>query len=692
MSPVRVTWRRTIGMARDLYSTVLAAAGFLAACAALFAFNLADAEGTGVQLAAVWTVSVAPIVPVLSALLGMDVWSDERRSGRIDLLLSAPVRERDFVLGKFLGVWTMTILGILGFHLSTLVFLIFFAPRLLAEMPLAGFLPGFLALALQAGLWSAVAVMASAAFRHAAAAACTALAATAVLPRGAWYALLEWSRDGRTSLGVMPFDAHAFDMASGLFATGTVAAYLILTVTALFVASKLVASVRFVGRGSRGILGSTVFAVVLALACAGSGVALAERLSVTIDLPSFGSGETRFSARTRNILSELRDRVTVTAFLSRNDARFRPLAHFLRALDSEADAMGGAGVDVRYVDPDWDVGEAARLVRAGAVRDSLVFERGRGARLAAIPLSEGCDERACASAMLKVSVTPQRRCVYWTSGHGEYAFDVYGKFGMSDISRDLARDGYRNQKIDLAGDVPIPSDCALIVVAGAKNDFSRVEASRIDAYLHQGGRLMVLLGSSELGGVTPMLSGWGLRPVSASLSSVRTLTGTDVLVGDFSDHPISRPLQGSQIVLDRPIALTPSAAAESVAGADRISFSELASAGGVCVAAVAERGAGTGDDVAIRPTRIVAIGDADFVMNGQLGVRANANRDFFLNCVAYLSGTDAMTKSGASANQLVSGMDDRESRAKFLLVTSVGFPAAVFALGLLLIWRRRRAE
>ena len=45
MSPVRVTWNRTIGRARSLFSTAFAAGGFLAASAALFAFRLDAAEG-----------------------------------------------------------------------------------------------------------------------------------------------------------------------------------------------------------------------------------------------------------------------------------------------------------------------------------------------------------------------------------------------------------------------------------------------------------------------------------------------------------------------------------------------------------------------------------------------------------------------------------------------------------------------
>ena len=90
------------------HTTALALAGFLAAAAALLAFNLDAAEGSRVRLVPLWTVSVSPVLPLLSALLGMDVWSDERKTGRVELLLTAPVRERDLVLGKFLGVWAMS--------------------------------------------------------------------------------------------------------------------------------------------------------------------------------------------------------------------------------------------------------------------------------------------------------------------------------------------------------------------------------------------------------------------------------------------------------------------------------------------------------------------------------------------------------------------------------------------------------
>lgn len=687
MSPVRVTLRRTIGRLTNLYSTALSFACFLAATGALFAFNLSAAEGGDMPLATVWTISVSPVLPILVSLLAMDVWSDERSTGRIDLLLSAPVREREFTFGKFFGVWILSLVAIVISQFASLVFVAAFAPKLIGDLSLFGFLPGVLALAMQSALWTAIGVAISALFKHSAAAACFSIILLSALPRGLWWGLLEWAPQGRLSFGEMPIDAHVYDLSLGLVSTGTVLSYLVLTVASLMIASKLVARLRLVGKGASSIRASTTLTVLLAMVLAGSVMALAIRLNMTLDLPVGATSEGRFSARTHRILSEARGEVSVTAFLSRKDPRFRPICHFLRALSDEAIAAGGARITLRYVDPKWDLGAAERLVRAGAREDSLLFERGR--RLEVLPLKDGYDERICASAILKVAMPPQRRSVYWTKGHGEVSFDWYGNWGLSDIARDLMRDGYRNLTIDLVGDAQVPSDCALIVIAGAKDDFSRAEVGRLDAYLKQGGRLLVLMDKPESGGLATMLSGWGMRPTLANLTSVRTLSGTDAIVSEFGDHAVSSPLAGSQVVLEKPVAFVPSAAVESVGGADRIEFSELAKVGGTCVAALTERGAGAGKDLAIRPTRIVAIGDASFVMNGQLAARANANRDFFLNCVAYLSGTAAVTEAGTEANRLVSGMD-RLARVRFVIASAAVFPAVVLLMLLVYVTKRRR--
>jgi hypothetical protein len=163
-----------------------------------------------------------------------------------------------------------------------------------------------------------------------------------------------------------------------------------------------------------------------------------------------------------------------------------------------------------------------------------------------------------------------------------------------------------------------------------------------------------------------------------------------VIVSDFSGHELSAPLKGSRLVLGKPVSFAPSAVADAGTDAGKIEFHPLAKVCDETVAAAVERGAIAGSDIAVRPTRIVAVGDASFVMNGMLSARANANRDFFLNCIAYLSGSGSFDTGGVEAGVLTSGMD-RLERGRYLLFGSLIAPVAVF-LTLLAIFGRRRSE
>jgi len=674
MSPVRVTWGRTLGHARGLYTTALAVAGFLALSAATFAFNFDRAEGGTRALAALWAASVSPVLPVLAAFLSMGSWSDERQSGRMASLLSVAVRERDYVLGKFFGSWTVLMASV-ALSLASLVgALLVLAPASLAGASPLSFAPALLALGVQGLLWTAVSEASSAMFRHAAAAAATSVVLLVALPRAVWAGLRLWSPRGAEAFGEMPFDAHVVDASLGTLSLGTLAGYLVVTGVFLLVTAKCVAAARLVGRGARLLRVSTGVVLALAFLLAALAVRLALRFDVSADLPTFGLAS-EFSPRTRSILAESSGTVAVTCFLSRDDARFRPLGHLLRSLGKASAALGGARLELRFVDPRWDVAAAERLAAHGVTEDALVFERGR--RVVVLPLRDGCGERLCASTIRRLAAPPPRRNVCWTVGHGEAALDGYGLYGLSDIARELAREGYRNAPLDLAA--AIPGDCALVVLAGPRNALSRAELDRLDAYLRVGGRLLAFLGPGEDDGLAALLAAWGIRRAPAVLAGAKTLSGGDVIVSEFAGHPVSAPLRGARVVMDRPSAFAPSAAALAGAGADRIGFSALASLGGSALAVAVERGAEAGEDLAVRPTRIVAVGDATLPLNGSLASRANANRDFILNCVAYLAGADVPDAGGAEAGVLVSGLD-RAARARLAVVTVGGVPALVFLL------------
>ena len=686
MNPVSVTCRRTLSQARSRCSTAAAVAMFIAASAVSFALGLHRAEGSRQLLSVVWAASMSPLLPFIAAVLSMDVWSEERESGRMDLLLSVAVPERDFVIGKFMGVWIGLVVSVLVSLAVSLVSLLMFAPDVFDGASFAAFAPAFAMLALQGALWCAIGVLASAAFMRGAVAALATLVAAVALPRAVWFALWLWFRKEGSPLGEMPFDAHAADAAVGVLSTGAIFSYLAFTVASLLAATKLVVMRRFSGRKSRGGRFSCRLSTVLAGMCALSVSVLAVRLDATLDLPVLES--LSFSQRMRHVLAESSGHVIATCFMSRHDPGFRQASRFLRALKGQANSAGGLTLSVGFVDPNWDIVAAERLVRKGVEERSVVFENGR--RFAALPVDADFGDRAVASTIRRVAMPPQRRGIYWTVGHGETSFNNYLNWGMSDMARELSREGYTNSSLDLAGDGGVPSDCALIVVAGAKNDFSRAELGRVDSYLRSGGRLLVLMGRPGEGGVSSLLPAWGVIPAVRPLSKARTLSGSDVIVSDFAEHAVSSSLEGSRIILEEPLVFDMSAAAESVSGADRIEFTPVAYVGADAVAVAAERGVGTGRDLAIRPTRIVVIGDASFAMNGQLSARASANRDFFMNAVAYLSGSDPSVSNGTDVGILTSGAD-RDKRIEFAVFSAVVAPVLVFlVLALVALHRRRR--
>lgn len=686
MSPIKITATRTIGIALGSVSTIFSIVAFLATVAMRFAFGIEESEGAAISLVVVWTMSVAPVLPVLAALLAMETWSGERQSGRIDFLLSVAVREGDFVLGKAVGVWAVMMLSVLFFWISSLSVLMVYAPKLISPVELSSFFPALMMLALQGAVWCAAATMLSALFKHAAAAALASVVILAFLPRAIWFALKAWSGFDRTAFGEMPLDAHVVDVALGALPLGPIAAYVVVTLLLLFITKKCVMSFRFAGNGAKSQKASTMITIALAFMVVVLSVMAASRVEGTIDLP-MADHRVPVSIRTRNILSETNGRIGITCFLPRNDARFRQVGHILRALKRESESIGGARIDLRFVDPRWDIGAAERLVNRGVAVGNVVFENWH--RLVKIAIDEGCDERVCASAIRRVSSSQRPRKVYWTVGHGEVKYDDYSAFGMSDAARDITHEGFANSVIDLATDGKIPGDCALIVIAGAKDGFSRVEIERLDAYLREGGRLLLMTRSIDESGLASLMATWGLRSTMLVGSGLKTMSGSDVIVDKFAEHPISSTMLGSRIVLERPISFVPSVVAETGTGVDRIGFSAIAECVGSAVVASIERGGGIGSDIAMRPTRIVAVGDPSFVINGQLAARACGNRDFFLNCIAYLSGSDVYGDGGDVAGVLASGMDQQE-RLKQTIWSAAVIPLSVLLIMVFYVMRKRR--
>ena len=708
MRTLRLYAVRSVAFLASSFVASFASSLFLAVTSFLFSRSLAAAEGTSAAVPVLWATSATVTLPCLAAFLTMRLIADDRQSGRLELLLSSPVYERDYVLGRFCGAF-LCVMALLTAYLAVPLALLPWcgAGRAVASLSLADFLPAMAGLLMQGMLGCAVGVLASACVRQAAVACAVTVGATVLLPHAAYHAAFAWLPAVRARFPMFPGELHLADAASGMFAFSATMFFASLSAWALFAAVKAVAATRFAGRSARGLKLSTSAVVLLGAVFCALVCICAARLDFTVECP-LGRRMPGFSARTRSILSDTHGETRATCFMSRSDPAWRGVARLLRGFEAAARDSAGTRLAVDFADPRWDLSSSVRLTRAGVKEGSVVFERGR--RRIVLPVAE-MDESTCASALLRLSLPAGRENVYWTVGHGENPFDAYGPAtGMSMLARSLRRDGYDLKTLDTATATVPPEDCSVLVVAGANTRFSAAELALVESYLRQGGRLLALVSpGGRTAGVMPLLAEWGVRALPFTAVSPKTQDGSNLVAADFGDHDITRPLAGTMVVFNDAVPL---AAAEVAVGGEKTTFTPLVRTdalawgesdiahhpwthdaateptGPLVLAAALERGAGPRRDIALKPTRIVVVGDASFAVDGALATRGNSNRDLFRNALAWLAGLDAATASGTPADVLVTGMD-RAQRVRFTVAAAAVMPAVLLLFGAMAALRRR---
>jgi hypothetical protein len=488
--------------------------------------------------------------------------------------------------------------------------------------------------------------------------------------------------------------------------------------------------------GRRALRSSSCLAVVLGAVLAFLVVALAYHLNLTWEV---SVGKVRVvSERTRDVLADTQGSIKVSCFMDRRHPMFRPVSRLLRGISQASRSVAGAEIAVEYVDPRWDLTRAGQLAALGVPENALLFERQR--RRIVVTLDEMLTQRSplradeergshdknaglgvfrgemvCTAAISRLALPYERAVVYWLQGHGEARFDDYDELrGFSDIARELKRDGFELRALSLPGLKQIPADCHVLVIAGASHALAAEELNLLEAFLHRGGRLLYLAAPRATTGVEKILEKWGIRLMPFFAASSQTLSGQEVVISSFADHVVTRNLNNASVVFGYATCLEVVTDPLVAVGADRPKATLLAQTGAegwgesqpdvfprhfdvqnelrgpVAVAAVSERGGNVAKDVAFKPTRVCVIGETDFVMNGTLASRANANRDLLMNAVSWLAGVDTGTAPSLGGDAtLVTGFARRQW-VVFMLWSAVAVPGCVFLLFSLVSLRMRR--
>jgi len=438
------------------------------------------------------------------------------------------------------------------------------------------------------------------------------------------------------------------------------------------------------------------------------------------------SSQTRvqLSSQTTDILKSLTNQVSVTLYYDKQDNFYPDIVALLNEYRSV-----NPRISVNTVDYVRDAGEAQKIkeqykLNAPTDKNLVIFDSdGRikitdGNALTKVKLEQVPNEKErefrrkpiafqgeqMFTAMLLAVTSPNPFKAYFLQGHGEPALDDTDEMGYLKFASVLNQSYINVKPLQLFGDSAVPVDCNLLIIAGPRTEFSETELQKIDQYLSQGGRLFALFNYFSIKhptGLEPILTRWGVNVGNDVVRDPKnTTSGQDVIVYNFSQHPVVNPLTqlALQLILPRPISAVdwknPPADAPQV---DELAFSgplsTLAGEPGDAphsypLMAAVEQKAVAGVANARGTTRMLVVGDSFFLGNRQ--IESGANRDFVGYAANWLLDRTALLQGigprpVTEFRLLMTRTQQREVR--WLLLGAL--PGAVLLFGCL-VWLARR--
>lgn len=430
--------------------------------------------------------------------------------------------------------------------------------------------------------------------------------------------------------------------------------------------------------------------------------------------------------KTRNLLDTLDGEVKISVFFSPTHPFYNHIINLLKEYE-----YASRRIAVEYIDPHRDLSRMRELATAYQLDDEnvLVFDSGEAEMVVPardlvryeydtlqapmVPARAFFRGEVVFSSAIRAVNAPSQPRVYFLQGHDERdiaSFDEYT--GYSEIAEALRDDNIDLVALTIGENTAIPADAAALIIAGPARRISQPELDIIRLYLEQSGRILMLVDPLRAVGLETILADWGIRLYNdLVLDSANTLSGKEVVVTSFGPHPVTAGLGAVSVVFHLARSVTPVAdgagdtnpldkprvtvlAGSSENGWAEHDFSqsplrfdpETDRPGPVPIAAAVEKGPEAGLNVEIRPTRLVVIGDSDFVANGAI---SGGNQAFFLGALNWLLEREEMLAIDPKPLEEYRLTVTREQMRSLFMAVVLGIPAALAVLGLLVWWRRR---
>jgi hypothetical protein len=389
------------------------------------------------------------------------------------------------------------------------------------------------------------------------------------------------------------------------------------------------------------------------------------------------SSQTRvvLSSRTLTVLQSLTNKVSVTLYFDRK-------ADFYPAIVALLDEYRAANKNISYRTVDYirDASEAEKVkskynLNAATDKNLIIFDLAGRFRVAPgdaitkytmdqVPKSDPNQKELefrrrpvefngemMFTTMLLALENPQPLKAYFLQGHGEPSLAETGEFGYSKFNAVLQQNYIAVSNLELTGDAPVPSDCNLLVIAAPSRPLAPEQLQKIDQYLRDGGRLLLLFSLESLKyatGLEPIVKRWGVNVVAdIAQDRLHTFDGQDIITQQFGKHPVVNSLSqlSLQIVFPRPVekinwagppANAPQVDELVLTSPDATLYNDRTAAPrSYSLACAVEQKTVAGVATPRGLARIIVVGDSIFVGNHYIE-SGGANRDFLNAAVNWL--------------------------------------------------------
>jgi ABC-type uncharacterized transport system involved in gliding motility auxiliary subunit len=298
---------------------------------------------------------------------------------------------------------------------------------------------------------------------------------------------------------------------------------------------------------------------------------------------------------------------------------------------------------------------------------------------------------------------------YFLEGHREHdPSDRRDQIGYADFAKVLQENNVAIGRLSLLN-AEIPADCQLLIVASPMNPIAEEELEKIEKYLNQGGRMLALLNfdtAKAATGLESLLANWGVEVGRDFVTDKPRSSTSDprlVIVTEFGDHALVKPLRRSRLALALPRSISLRSATQRGADSAKVTPlavtspegvvhkepTQIARQGVIPLIVAVEKGSIQGISADRGETRMVVAGESWFL--GNKVIDFDANRDFARLAINWLINRELLLEGigPRKIKEFIISITHSEMQTVRWLLVGV-LPGLVLSVGIL-VWARRRS-